>query len=66
MLQGARARGGGIRTPGAGCGFGPRVRGGDSGPSAGWDGDSSPGAEWGLFGVRWEIFYLFAVFLPFG
>ena len=33
---------------------------------AGWGGDSGPGAGWELFGVRWEIFYLFAVFSPFG
>lgn len=49
---------------------------GDSGPGAGWDGIRTPGAGWGgdsgpsagweFFGVRWEIFYLFAVFSPFG
>lgn len=50
MLQG---------SPGAGWG-------GDSGPGAEWGGDSSPGAGWELFGVRWKIFYLFAVFSPFG
>lgn len=60
---------------GAGWGFGLRVRGGDSGPGreVGWGfgprargGDSGPGAEWGFFGVRWEIFYLFAVFRRLG
>lgn len=86
MLQGDRARG--VR------GFRPR-RGvcGDSGPGAGWGGDSdsgrgvgirAPGARWdgdsgpgrgvgirararggSFWGVRWEIFYLFAVFSPF-
>lgn len=47
---------------------GDRARGvvGIRAPGAGWDGDSGPGAGWGLFGVRWEIFYLFAVFSPFG
>ena len=43
-----------------------RVCGGAGRGLAGWGGDSDPGAGWGLFGVRWEIFYLFAVFSPFG
>ncbi len=51
-------RGVGIRTPGAGCGFGPRARGG-MGIRARARGGS-------FLGVRWEIFYLFAVFSPFG
>ena len=70
MLQGARARGGaGIQALGAGWA-------GIRAPGAGWGGDSGPGAGWGGFragarggsflGVRWEIFYLFAVFSPFG
>lgn len=59
MLQGDRARGGvGIRAPARG---GMEIRA----PARG-GGDSGPGAGWGLFGVRWEIFYLFAVFSPFG
>lgn len=45
--------------PGAGCG-------GDSGPGRRVCGDSGPSAGWEFFGVRWEIFYLFAVFSPFG
>lgn len=49
-----------------GAGRGLAGWGGDSDPGAGWSGDSGPGAGWGLFGVRWEIFYLFAVFSPFG
>lgn len=67
---------GGDSGPGTECaGIQAWARGGDSdsgrgvwirAPGAGWDGDSGPGAGWGLFGVRWEIFYLFAVFLPFG
>ena len=57
----------GIRAPGARCGFGPRARGGVGirAPARGGVG-FGPGAGWGLFGVRWEIFYLFAVFSPFG
>lgn len=78
MLQGDRARGGRILAPVRGVrGFGAgRGVGGDSGPGAGcvgirgpgvrWDGDSDPGVRWELFGVRWKIFYLFAVFSPFG
>lgn len=51
MLQGDRARGGvGIRTLARG-GVGIRAR--------------AQGGV-GIFGVRWEIFYLFAVFSPFG
>lgn len=66
---------GGDSSRGAGWGFGPgrgmggfglRARGVDSGPGRGVCGDSGPGVGWELFGVRWEIFYLFAVFLPFG
>lgn len=68
MLQG---------SPGAGWGFEPGAGwSGDSGPGAGCGGDSGPGrrvcgdsgpsAGWEFFGVRWEIFYLFAVFSPFG
>lgn len=54
----ARARGGvGIRAPGAGWGFGPE-RG------VGWGFEPRRGV--GIFLVRWEIFYLFAVFSPFG
>lgn len=43
-------------------------------PGARWDGDSGPGRGVGIrararggsfLGVRWEIFYLFAVFSPF-
>ncbi len=74
------ARGGvGIRAPGCGVGWGFRPGAGwsgDSGPGAGCGGDSGPGrrvcgdsgpsAGWEFFGVRWEIFYLFAVFSPFG
>lgn len=69
-----RGVGMGIQAPGAGWGFGLRARGVDSGPGreVGWGfgprargGDSGPGAEWELFGVRWKIFYLFAVFSPF-
>jgi len=36
------------------------------GRAQGGAGIQAPGAGWGLFGVRWEIFYLFAVFSPFG
>ena len=31
-----------------------------------YDVTGAPGVGWGFFGVRWEIFYLFAVFSPFG
>lgn len=66
-----------IRSRGAGWGFEPGAGwSGDSGPGAGCGGDSGPGrrvcgdsgpsAGWEFFGVRWEIFYLFAVFSPFG
>lgn len=61
----------GIQGPGAGWG-------GDSGPVRGGVGFGGPGAAtwWGdsgpardgveIFGVRWEIFYLFAVFRRLG
>lgn len=78
MLQGDLARGGvGIRAParggdlapGAGwrfepgCGVGWRF-----GPQRGVGWEFGPRARGGvgIFGVRWEIFYLFAVFSPFG
>lgn len=66
---GARSAGwGGDSSPArSGVEIRSRARGGrNSGPSAGWGGDSGPGAGCELFGVRWEIFYLFAVFSPFG
>lgn len=47
------------REPGRGVGV-------NSGPGAGWSEDSGPGAGCGFFWVRWEIFYLFAVFSPLG
>ena len=65
------ARGGvGIRTPGAGWG-GDSSRGegcaGIQDPGTGWDGIRAPARGGvGIFGVRWEIFYLFAAFSPFG
>lgn len=73
---------GGDSGPGAGWGgdSGPaRSVVGIRAPGTGWGGDSGPGAAtwWGgirargaggveIFGVRWEIFYLFAVFSSFG
>lgn len=56
IRAGARS-GVGIRAPGAGWGFGPE-RG------VGWGFEPRRGV--GIFLVRWEIFYLFAVFSPFG
>ena len=61
MLQGDRARGVvGIRAPArGGVGIRTLARGG-----VGIRARARGGV--GIFGVRWEIFYLFAVFSPFG
>ena len=75
MLQGDRARGVRGFGPRRGVGIRAGARGVDSGPGreVGWGfgprargGDSGPGRGVGIFLVRWEIFYLFAVFSPFG
>ena len=58
---------GGDSGPGTECaGIQAWARGGDLGPGAECAGIRAPSAGWELFGVRWEIFYLFAVFSPFG
>ncbi len=55
----AWARDGGIRTPGAGCGFGPRARGGM--------GIRAPGAGWGFrpWARGGDFFGKMGNFLPF-
>lgn len=56
MLQGDPGTGWGADSgPGRGV-VGIRV------PARGGNGDSGPGRGVGIFLVRWEIFYLFAVF----